>query len=126
MPKRPSHPCAIHAWVLVDDGCVCLECAKHTQPSRLYDKRPGSNWRGYGAAHQQKRKALIDRVRYCQDPYGLHKSLRVHGTVRDHIVPLNQGGSDDQSNEQLLCFSCHNIKIYKDGSRRRGGVEKSS
>jgi 5-methylcytosine-specific restriction endonuclease McrA len=40
--------------------------------------------------------------------------------VRDHVVPLRQGGTDDKSNEQLLCNSCHNYKTAHDGSRTRG------
>jgi 5-methylcytosine-specific restriction protein A len=125
MPMRPPHPCSKHAWVLVYDGGGCLECAKHPSLSRTLDARPGASQRGYGREHQRKRDALIARVKYCQDPYGLHIDSKVNGTVRDHIVPLNKGGSDDESNEQLLCIRCHNIKIYRDGSRNRGGRSKS-
>ena len=28
----------------------------------------------------------------------------------DHIVPVEQGGSDDRSNLQLLCLPCHRTK----------------
>jgi 5-methylcytosine-specific restriction endonuclease McrA len=47
--------------------------------------------------------------------------MKVDGNIRDHRIPLNQGGSDDEDNEQLLCMLCHNIKIYRDGSRSKGG-----
>jgi len=48
------------------------------------------------------------------------------GTIRDHKQPLKQGGTDDTSNEMLLCTPCHNIKIYRDGSRVKGagGIKK--
>jgi 5-methylcytosine-specific restriction enzyme A len=125
LPKRPPHPCRKHMWILVYDGDGCSECAKRPSPSHTLDIRPSANQRGYGREHQRKRDALIARVKYCQDPYGLHKDNKVYGTVRDHIVPLSKGGSDDESNEQLLCNRCHNIKIYQDGSRSRGGRGKS-
>lgn len=125
MPRRPPRPCSVHAWILVNDGDVCTECAKHPSPSRPRDTRAPASKRGYGAAHQRKRDALIKRLKWCADPYGLHKVTKVYGTIRDHKVPLNQGGSDDESNEQLLCITCHNVKIYRDGSRPRGGGVKS-
>lgn len=121
MPTRPPRPCRRHSWILLRDGGVCPECAKSPLPSRQKDTRAPASQRGYGAGHRKKRDALIKRVKWCQDPYGRHQRP-VRGAIRDHVVPLNQGGTDDESNEQLLCVKCHNNKIYKDGSR--GGGDK--
>lgn len=118
VPKKPPRSCLRHGWVLVRDGEQCHLCPP---PSRTQDSRPNSSRRGYGSAHQRKRDALIKRKRYCEDPYRLHDGVKVIGTIRDHKLPLNQGGSDNQSNEQLLCVRCHNFKIYRDGSRQSGG-----
>lgn len=120
MPSRPPRPCAVHPWALVNDGDGCNLCDKRPLPSRLRDGRPSASQRGYGVDHQRKRYALMKKRVYCENPYGLHRHIKVKGTIRDHKVPLNGGGSDDESNEQLLCVRCHNIKIYRDGSRGRG------
>jgi len=32
------------------------------------------------------------------------------GAHVDHVVPLSQGGSDDDENKQLLCVECHDAK----------------
>jgi 5-methylcytosine-specific restriction protein A len=38
-------------------------------------------------------------------------------TQRDHIIPLEEGGLDDQSNEQGLCQSCHDVKSKSEAKR---------
>ena len=117
MPNRPARPCVKHSWILVRDGGVCPLCPP---PSRTPDPRPGASARGYGAEHRGKREKLLQRQPWCVNPYDLHTGQRVKATIRDHIVPLSKGGSDDESNEQALCARCHAIKIYRDGSRGRG------
>lgn len=37
----------------------------------------------------------------------------------DHIVPLEEGGTDDDENLQVLCSSCHGAKTRSE-QRRRG------
>lgn len=36
------------------------------------------------------------------------------GTEVDHVVPLEDGGSDSASNKQNLCAECHKVKTAKD------------
>lgn len=44
-------------------------------------------------------------------------------TQRDHIIPLEEGGPDDESNEQGLCDECHEGKSLAERLRaRRRGV----
>ncbi|WP_112177110.1 HNH endonuclease [Paraburkholderia unamae] len=38
----------------------------------------------------------------------------------DHIVPLEQGGSNDDSNLQPLCDTCHTAKTSTEASARAG------
>ena len=41
-------------------------------------------------------------------------------TQLDHIVPLIDGGKDDESNYQSLCDECHKVKTA-DEAKGRGG-----
>lgn len=43
-------------------------------------------------------------------------------TQRDHIIPLAEGGLDDDSNTQGLCFTCHEKKSALESAR---GVARS-
>lgn len=74
--------------------------------------------RGYGKAHDQMRKHLMQTVVLCE--HCLAKGRPVEGTHADHIIPLAKGGTSDRSNYQLLCGSCHLRKSLKD----RGGTAK--
>ena len=40
-------------------------------------------------------------------------------TQRDHIIPLAEGGVDDESNEQGLCDACHESKSLAEAQRGR-------
>ncbi len=40
-------------------------------------------------------------------------------TQRDHIKPLFEGGADDDSNTQGLCFECHEAKSLQESARSR-------
>lgn len=39
----------------------------------------------------------------------------------DHIVPREQGGSNDESNLQPLCKACHDAKTAEEARRRARG-----
>lgn len=43
----------------------------------------------------------------------------VAATQRDHIIPLEEGGVDDESNEQGLCEACHDVKSKAEAERGR-------
>lgn len=46
-------------------------------------------------------------------------------TQRDHVIPLAEGGPDDDTNEQGLCEPCHEAKSLAEALRaRRGGMTK--
>lgn len=41
-------------------------------------------------------------------------------TQRDHIVPLAEGGTEDESNTQGLCVDCHRQKTAQESRRGMG------
>ncbi|MGV7210489.1 HNH endonuclease [Oxalobacteraceae bacterium A2-2] len=42
------------------------------------------------------------------------------GSAVDHIVPLWQGGSDEDDNKELLCTPCHDAKTAQEAAQRGG------
>ena len=40
-------------------------------------------------------------------------------TERDHVIPLSEGGRDDQTNEQPLCVDHHREKTLAEALRAR-------
>ena len=38
-------------------------------------------------------------------------------TIRDHRIPLAEGGADDETNEQSLCEDCHAVKTKAESAR---------
>ena len=82
--------------------------------------RGSSTARGYGAAWQRLRVAIIQRDR------GLCTVCRASGRVTagrdvDHITPKARGGTDDPGNLRLLCKRCH-----ADATARMHGAERGT
>lgn len=76
------------------------------------------------------RAAVARRKRFFDDnPLCVH--CRARGVVRiwtqlDHIIALDNGGEDVDSNLQGLCDECHQIKTAKDmGFVQRDGADAS-
>jgi 5-methylcytosine-specific restriction endonuclease McrA len=67
----------------------------------------------------RKLQALRLRI-WSADPYcamckGLtDMSQGQHGFELDHVVALTNGGTNDDANMQVLCYSCHDIKTNAD------------
>jgi 5-methylcytosine-specific restriction protein A len=107
------------ATYLVDKG----RCPKHRKSNeRQYDRQRGSaTARGYGPRWQRLRLRILQRDAYlCQEckRAGRLNPVGKSGHV-DHIIPKREGGTDEDTNLQTLCASCHNSK--KQREERRGG-----
>ncbi|OWQ91113.1 HNH endonuclease [Sphingopyxis granuli] len=70
------------------------------------------------------RRAVAQRLRrlrsepLCRDCKA--KGIITAATVPDHIVPLTQGGGDDDNNIRCLCADCHQVRTAEQfGYRRR-------
>jgi 5-methylcytosine-specific restriction protein A len=72
----------------------------------------------YGAAWQRQRAATLRAQPLCR--MCLAAGRTVAATVVDHIQPLEDGGTNEQSNLQPLCKRCHDsVKTPSDTMARR-------
>lgn len=79
---------------------------------RAPDTRPSAHERGYDRAWRRWRLMVLREEPLC----------RVCGDAADqvdHITPLSRGGTDERSNLQSLCASCHSKKTSADRLRPR-------
>jgi 5-methylcytosine-specific restriction protein A len=75
-----------------------------------------------GRALQRLRDALFAREPNCR--HCAARGLFTVATIRDHIVNLEEGGTEDESNVQPLCQVCSDLKTAGEsqrGKRRAGG-----
>lgn len=73
------------------------------------------------------RKAVAQRLRRLHNEplcrHCLAKDIIQAADEIDHIIPLDQGGEDIDSNTQALCSEHHKIKTAKDmGYRKRATI----
>ncbi|MCE3605833.1 HNH endonuclease [Massilia sp. P8910] len=63
---------------------------------------------------------VADRIRIRTRDCGLCQVCKRPGYLVDHIKPLCEGGSDEDSNKQLLCKPCHDDKSAREAAARAG------
>ncbi len=86
---------------------------RQTLKARLpQPKRRKTVARGYGGSWPKKRLSFLCRHTICAR-LGQPGCRGVPNEV-DHIVPLSQGGADDESNWQALCKPCHSRKTARE------------
>lgn len=61
---------------------------------------------------------VADRIKIKTRDCGLCQMCKRPGYLVDHIKPLCEGGSDDDSNKQLLCAPCHDEKSAREAAAR--------
>lgn len=117
MPQAAPRPCSQTGCnVLVRDGTG--RCADHKR--QAWAKKPNATKRITGRRLQSMRSALFKRNPLCIE-CEKHHVVRL-ATQRDHIIPLTEGGKDDDSNTQGLCEECHEAKSLAEAlrSKRKG------
>ena len=112
MAMAPPRPCT-------HPKCKVLNCTQHLVAAwRTRFGPPVVRIRG--RALQLMRVRLFARCPWCV--HCLMKGLKTRATIRDHTIPLAEGGRDDETNEQALCAACSKVKTdaeSKRGVRRR-------
>lgn len=86
---------------------------KHPRPS--WAKKATAAKRVTGRKLQRLRAELFARSPLCAE-CGRHGRITL-ATQRDHIVPLEEGGQDIESNVQGLCADCHDVKSKAERAR---------
>jgi len=72
----------------------------------------------YNTANWQRlRAAVLAREPLCRECQRQGMVTAAH--VVDHIVPVQDGGTDATSNLQPLCASCHNAKTQREIAERQ-------
>lgn len=71
-----------------------------------------------GSWLQKQREQLFRAEPFCRSC--MAKGERTLATIRDHIIPLAEGGQDVDSNVQPLCQVCSDAKTKGEALRARG------
>lgn len=109
MPYAPPRPCP-------QPGCPALirgrerSCPAH---AREREKRKPARIGGRKRMRRNQRLARVNPLCVRCEAKGIVRPV----DQWDHIVPLSQGGADDESNLQGLCDDCHREKTAADRGR---------
>ncbi|MDA0780661.1 MAG: HNH endonuclease signature motif containing protein [Proteobacteria bacterium] len=112
MPYKHKKPCC-------KSGCPELThnryCQLHTKEiegnrkSKVNKERPAGYNKQYGRKWRKLRLWFLKQNPLCV-------VCGTAGTDVDHILPLSKGGTNELSNLQTLCHSCHSRKtVSEDG-----------
>lgn len=113
MPSAAPRPCTHPGCgVLVRDGTG--RCPKHPKPAWV--KKATAAKRITGRKLQRMRAELFEREPLCRPCR--HAGRVTLATMRDHILALEEGGTDTDDNVQPICHACHAAK--SDAERARG------
>ncbi len=112
MPLAPPRVCAT---------CGRIGCSDHRRPAWGH-RVPVTRVRGRRL--QAVRAQLFRAQPFCA------QCLTAVATVRDHVIPLAEGGVDDDRNVQALCQVCSDAKTATEARRgqtrrhpqTRGGI----
>lgn len=105
-PMLPPRRCG-RCGRLVSGRCSCRPAWSQSRPVHRIS----------GRKLQRLRDQLFNREPICQH-CGKQPS-----TIRDHIIPLAEGGADNEQNVQALCNTCSDAKTAKESQRGRQRVE---
>jgi 5-methylcytosine-specific restriction protein A len=106
MPQQPKRYCTQPGCSVLVEAGQGGRCGGHArQPFRSASHTVE---RIRGTHLQRLRKELFDRQPLC---VLCEKAGRVTiATIRDHIVALSDGGTEDAANTQALCHACNEDK----------------
>lgn len=112
MPRKPKRPCRYPGCKnLCEDGeQYCNEHRKIEEKNYESFSRGYQANRRYGYKWKKIRDRYVSKHPLCERCLLEGKYVPVEEV--HHIIPLSEGGSNDESNLMSLCRSCHE-KIHK-------------
>lgn len=120
MPRMAKRPCAWPGCPNLTDGRYCgAHEAKARRATEGFTRSPGNRAR-YGRSWRKARDAYATAHPFCERCFeeGRMTPLdEVH-----HILPVEEGGGDEEGNLMSLCRSCHN-KIHAERGDRNAPRE---
>lgn len=113
MPTQPIRYC-------MAGGSTCAHKVSASQPCPIHSRNKNNGWvsgqkRIRGRKLQNLRVELFSNEPFCR--VCAAKGLTVIADIRDHIIPVAEGGTEDPRNIQPLCHECSDAKT-RDESRR--------
>lgn len=119
MPRKPLKPCAYPACPNLTSRQYCPEHEK-TQRKQYnkYQRNPEVN-KTYGRAWKRIRDRYVAKHPLCERCLKEGRMTPVEEV--HHILPINRGGTHDESNLMSLCRSCHNKVHLELGDRHTRG-----
>jgi 5-methylcytosine-specific restriction protein A len=120
MPTAAQHPCAnAPRCRRLTSRRLCSQCdaANPRAGSSRWDTDRRITVRMRGRRLQAARAALFAREPLCRECVRAGRTRLA--TIRDHVVPLAEGGVDDETNEQPLCQDCSDLKTHEESKRGR-------
>jgi 5-methylcytosine-specific restriction protein A len=103
MPTAALRPCSV---------CYTLGCTVHERPAWGH-ARPVKRIGGHKL--QRLRAQLFRQHPLCV--LCLATGRTALATIRDHIIPLIEGGTETDDNIQALCQSCSDAKTQREAER---------
>lgn len=115
MPRKPAHPCNYPGCPKLTSERYCPEHQKIT--NRNYEKyqRNRERKKKYDARWNHIRKRYAAAHPWCEEC--LKEGIYVPVEHVHHRVPLSEGGTNDDSNLESVCKSCHSRIHAKRGDR---------
>ena len=94
----------------------------NTSPVKTLTARIGATERTRGSKWMKIRAKWLNAHPLCVECEG--RGYARPATQLDHIIPLWQGGKDDESNYQSLCVECHAEKTAEEVKQRAWGASR--
>ena len=90
-------------------------CADHERPA--WGTGASERLRVRGRTLQRLRADLFRRHPLCVLCLAKQPQRVSAATIRDHVIPLAEGGSDEETNVQAICAQCHQQKTERESQR---------
>ena len=122
MPRKPKRPCSYPGCSHLTDGQYCDEHRKIAQHYYNRYQRDPDTQKRYGRAWRRIRLQYIQAHPLCEQ-CELEGRLTLAEEVH-HILPLANGGTNDEDNLVALCKSCHSkVTISSTNTRQNSHAE---